>query len=133
MQQKQRGALRAAVAMTEAELPNQVDEEVGALFLKIAEKLYQCWSKSPANMSSIASMLADADRRGSGFLSDRRIFSILGDIGLSFTIAERDMFLKLLLPKSSRGMYSIAKVSELVMHGRSIGAGAGVHPEIVET
>ena len=45
MRNKQRGALAAAVAMTERELPTAVDEEIKNIFIQISDKLYLAWKE----------------------------------------------------------------------------------------
>ena len=130
---KQRGALAAAVAMTEAELPTDVDDQVSRTFDQISEKIYTSWrdrrglmmtfpdvikgfqkSKHRRNISNVTRI-----EQGS-YISEEDLNSAMHCIGLKLSEEEFQMFCCLLYPKSRDGQYNCLKAIDLVMAGDNL-------------
>ena len=133
MRVKQRGALAAAIAMTEAELPEQVDEDVAEKFDGITEKIYASWRDRRGLMMTFPQVIMGLDsskKRRLGeemgsYISEKDLSSAMQCVGLELSNDEFTMFCRLLYPKNRSGHFSCGKVIDLVMAGRTLLGSAG--------
>ena len=130
---KQRGALAAAVAMTEQELPNEIDDEVSRTFDKITEKIYAGWRDRRGLMMTFPDVIKGlhkskqkknsrnvAQIEQASYISEKDLSSAMHCIGLEFSEEEFAMFCRLLYPRSSNGRYNSLKAIDLVMSGDTL-------------
>eukprot|EP00946_MAST-07B_sp_MAST-7B-sp1_P000608 g608.t1 len=132
MRIKQRGALAAAVAMTEAELPEEVDDVVEKNFDGISEKIFAGWRDRRGLMMTFPSVIKGLEstkkrpiraRRGGKkgkFISEKDLSSAMQCVGLDLSEEEFAMFCRLLYPKNQSGHFSSEKATELVMAGHAL-------------
>ena len=133
MRIKQRGALAAAVAMTEAELPKEVDDVVAGTFDGITEKIFASWRDRRGLMMSFPQVIMGLDsskKRGlhgelGGYILEKDLNSAMQCVGLELSEEEFAMFCRLLYPKNRAGHYSCTKAIELVMAGHALLGSAG--------
>jgi len=135
MRTKQKGAFSAAVAMTEHELPNEVDDHIATLFQQITSKLYSCWKNQRGQMMHYPSICHGLSSKH-GFLNQDDVYSSLLAVGVELTPSEYEMLLRVLLPTNKKGQYSTQKIVDLIMSGRTLlaeedgeeGGGEAVRP-----
>ena len=134
MKQKQRGALAAAIAMTENNLPTEVDHEISLLFQQISNKLFIAWKDRRGQMMNYPSICNglssgkskgrrsrnDQNDRDSSYLSETDLYSSLLAVGIELNGNEFVMFCRVLLPTNSNGEYKTSKVCDLLMSGRKL-------------
>ena len=119
MRNKQRGALAAAVAMTERELPTAVDEEISNIFIQISDKLYLAWKERRGLMMNFTKICQGLSN-DNGFVTEQDLISSLNAVGIQFTRQEHGLFCNVLYPKNSHGEFNCAKICDLIMSGMSL-------------
>ena len=96
LRQKQRGALTAAIEMTQQRLPNKLDAELEALLTGIIGKLYAVWSQDPNSLYSLPSTFEAFDKKETGLLPQGDIISALQMIGVYLEPNESQLLLSIL-------------------------------------
>jgi hypothetical protein len=118
MRKRQRGAMSAAVAMAERELPEEVDGEIELIFLGITEKLFHSWKDRRGQMMKFPSICEGLAKNG--FLNERDMVASLDAVGIELTTAEFSMFCRVLSPKNGNGDYSCLKICDVIMSGKKM-------------
>ena len=127
MRKRQRGALSAAIAMTERELPNEVDDEIERMFFSITDKLFFSWKDRRGEMMKFPSICEGLAKNG--FVNESDMMASLHAVGIELTTGEFSIFCRVLYPKNSKGDYSCLKICDHVMSGRNLLHGEGDEEE----
>jgi hypothetical protein len=130
MRKRQRGALSAAIAMTERELPNEVDDEIERSFFSISDKLFFSWKDRRGDMMKFPSICEGLAKNG--FVNESDMMASLHAVGIELTTAEFSIFCRVLYPKNSKGDYSCLKICDHVMSGRNLLHGGEGDVEVEE-
>ena len=126
--------------MTEAELPEEVDDVVEKNFDGISEKIFAGWRDRRGLMMTFPSVIKGLEstkkrpiraRRGGKkgkFISEKDLSSAMQCVGLDLSEEEFAMFCRLLYPKNQSGHFSSEKATELVMAGHALLGSANMGP-----